>query len=80
MELQYEMIEVSKQIIKRTSDYKLNLTRVISREAAAALMCKLGCFTELEQSSALANVPTDLKITISVNPRIFLFQLIFLND
>lgn len=34
---------------------------MISREAAAALMCKLGCLTELEQSSALANVPTDLK-------------------
>ena len=33
----------------------------MSREAAAALMCKLGCLTELLQSRALANVPTDLK-------------------
>lgn len=40
----------------------------MSREAAAALMCKLGCLTELLQSSARANVPTDLKeITQSVN-------------
>ena len=36
------------------------LTSVTSREAAAALMCRLGCFTELEQSRARANVPTDL--------------------
>lgn len=37
------------------------LTNVISRDAAAALICKLGCFTELEQSNARAKVPTDLK-------------------
>ena len=37
------------------------LTNVTSRDAAAALMCKLGCFTELLQSRALANVPTDLQ-------------------
>lgn len=36
------------------------LTKVISLEAAAALMCRLGCRTELLQSKALANVPTDL--------------------
>lgn len=36
------------------------LTRVMSLEAAAALMCKLGCLTELLQSKALANVPTAL--------------------
>lgn len=41
------------------------LTSVISREAAAALMCKLGCLTELLQSSARAKVPTALKITHS---------------
>lgn len=34
----------------------------MSREAAAALICKLGCLTELLQSRALANVPTDLTI------------------
>lgn len=40
----------------------------MSREAAAALMCKLGCLTELLQSSARANVPTDLnEITQSIN-------------
>lgn len=33
----------------------------MSLDAAAALMCKLGCFTELLQSRALANVPTDLQ-------------------
>ena len=33
----------------------------MSLEAAAALMCKLGCLTVLVQSNALANVPTDLK-------------------
>lgn len=33
----------------------------MSLEAAAALMCKLGCLTELLQSRARANVPTDLK-------------------
>lgn len=37
------------------------LTSVISREAAAALMCKLGCRMELLQSRALAKVPTALK-------------------
>lgn len=37
------------------------LTRVISREAAAALMCRLGCRMELLQSSALAKVPTALR-------------------
>lgn len=35
---------------------------MISREAAAALMCKLGCLTELLQSNARAKVPTALKI------------------
>lgn len=40
----------------------------MSLEAAAALMCKLGCLTELLQSSARANVPTDLKeIKQSIN-------------
>jgi hypothetical protein len=39
------------------------LTNVMSRDAAAALMWRLGCFTELEQSRARANVPTDLEIT-----------------
>jgi len=39
------------------------LTNVISRDAAAALMWRLGCLTELEQSRARANVPTDLDIT-----------------
>lgn len=37
-------------------------TNVMSREAAAALMCKLGCLIELLQSNALANVPTALQI------------------
>lgn len=37
------------------------LTSVISLEAAAALICRLGCFTELEQSNARAKVPTDLE-------------------
>lgn len=36
-------------------------TSVMSLEAAAALMCRLGCRTELLQSRARANVPTDLK-------------------
>lgn len=36
------------------------LTRVMSREAAAALMCRLGWRMELLQSSARANVPTAL--------------------
>lgn len=36
------------------------LTRVMSLEAAAALMCRLGCRTELLQSRARAKVPTDL--------------------
>ncbi len=35
-------------------------TSVMSREAAAALMCKLGCLTELLQSNARAKVPTAL--------------------
>lgn len=40
----------------------------MSLEAAAALMCKLGCLTVLVQSRALANVPTDLnKINIINN-------------
>lgn len=39
------------------------LTKVISLEAAAALMWRLGCRTELLQSKALANVPTDLRGT-----------------
>lgn len=33
----------------------------MSREAAAALICKLGCLTELLQSRARANVPTALR-------------------
>lgn len=33
----------------------------MSLEAAAALMCRLGCRTELLQSRARANVPTDLQ-------------------
>lgn len=36
------------------------LTKVMSREAAAALMCRLGCRTELLQSRARAKVPTEL--------------------
>lgn len=36
------------------------LTRVMSREAAAALICRLGCRTELLQSRARAKVPTEL--------------------
>lgn len=39
------------------------LTSVTSLDAAAALICRLGCFTELEQSKALAKVPTDLDMT-----------------
>lgn len=39
------------------------LTKVISRLAAAADMCNDGCFTELEQSNARANVPTDRETT-----------------
>lgn len=40
----------------------------MSLDAAAALMCKLGCLTELLQSRARANVPTDLKeIKHSIN-------------
>ena len=39
------------------------LTRVMSLEAAAALMWRLGCLTVLVQSKALAKVPTDLKYT-----------------
>ena len=38
------------------------LTNVISLLAAAALICRLGCLTVLVQSSARANVPTDLEI------------------
>lgn len=37
------------------------LTSVMSREAAAALMCRLGCRMELLQSRARAKVPTALK-------------------
>lgn len=36
-------------------------TSVMSRDAAAALMCKLGCLTELLQSNARAKVPTALR-------------------
>lgn len=36
-------------------------TRVMSRDAAAALICKLGCLTELLQSRARAKVPTALR-------------------
>lgn len=35
----------------------------MSRDAAAALICKLGCLTELLQSRARANVPTALNNT-----------------
>ena len=38
-------------------------TCVISRDAAAALIWRLGCLTELLQSNARANVPTDLTNT-----------------
>lgn len=38
-------------------------TNVISRLAAAADICKDGCLTELLQSNARANVPTDLDTT-----------------
>lgn len=38
----------------------VSLTKVMSLEAAAALMWRLGCRTELLQSKALANVPTEL--------------------
>lgn len=46
---------------KGVSQTYILLTRVISLDAAAALMCKLGCLTVLVQSNALAKVPTDLK-------------------
>lgn len=42
---------------------KEQLTSVTSLEAAAALMCKDGCFTEDEQSRARAKVPTEREIT-----------------
>lgn len=41
------------------------LTNVMSLEAAAALMCRLGWRIELLQSNARANVPTALKHNIS---------------
>lgn len=44
------------------------LTRVMSREAAAALMCRLGCRTELLQSRARANVPTELGRETGADP------------
>ena len=43
--------------------FAMCLTRVMSLEAAAALMWRLGCLTVLVQSKALAKVPTDLKYT-----------------
>lgn len=43
--------------------WAVSLTRVISRLAAAADMCRDGCLTELLQSRARANVPTDLETT-----------------
>lgn len=60
-----DKIDISPQygrdITKRSFPTYILLTRVISLDAAAALMCKLGCLTVLVQSNALANVPTDLK-------------------
>ena len=41
----------------------LILTKVISLDAAAALICNEGCRTVLVQSRARANVPTDRAIT-----------------
>lgn len=35
----------------------------MSLDAAAADMCREGCFTEEEQSRARAKVPTDLETT-----------------
>lgn len=40
--------------------FHVYLTKVMSLEAAAALMWRLGCRTELLQSKARANVPTEL--------------------
>lgn len=45
------------------------LTRVMSREAAAALMCRLGCRTELLQSRARAKVPTELERSTDTDHR-----------
>lgn len=45
------------------SQKNIVLTSVMSLLAAAADMCKEGCFIELEQSKARANVPTDLDTT-----------------
>lgn len=50
------------KVINNEITDKKKSTNVMSRDAAAALICRLGCFTELEQSKALANVPTDLKM------------------
>ena len=48
----------------------------MSLEAAAALICKLGCFTELLQSSALAKVPTDLQRNRILSHKMFLLTII----
>ena len=47
-----------------------------SRDAAAALMCRLGCFTDDEQSRARANVPTDRAMTknFSISESVNLLQ------
>ena len=44
---------------------KGRLTSVTSLDAAAALMCRLGCRTVDVQSRARANVPTDRAITMN---------------
>lgn len=45
----------------------------MSREAAAALICKLGCLTELLQSRARANVPTALDKRGKVKAQLFFY-------
>lgn len=46
---------------KTITAFEFRLTKVMSLEAAAALMWRLGCRTELLQSNARANVPTELQ-------------------
>lgn len=54
-------IDACSTLCVRVRVRRSQLTSVMSRDAAAALMCKLGCRTELLQSSARAKVPTALK-------------------
>jgi len=48
------------QININHSIIRLFITNVASRDADAALICRLGCFNAVGQSSARANVPIDL--------------------